>query len=338
MAKVTVSLDSGAHTLYNQYFAGIAGVKGFASRMGSKYDYYKSAKFRKYLEEYIKFLNENKDKFSVYVTLDIIFNPELSWEIQEYMVSNGLNPIPVFHYGEDFKYLKKYMDKYDYIGIGGLGQDISVDKYVWFGDKVFKTIMGPDRKPVIKTHGFAVNAVPLLKRYPWYSVDASSWTAFARNGVVVIPSPVWKKRQIVGFNYLKRPAPIPVADRSQHKLNHYLHQFKLSRHAIETYIESKGFTMEQVPEYWPRDILNLMFYKGIEKEVKELHKEKFNGWEGANIYFAGQPSASTNIPNLTRITSYFDEINFLPSFFYRRHMDYILELKELQTTTRRRFK
>jgi len=327
MTNITISEDSGAHTLYNIFFAGQAGVKGLASRLGSKYEYTKSPKFQRYLESYIEFLHETKDYFEFYVTLDIIFNPELSWEMQEYFVSCGLKPLPVFHYGEDFKWLHKYIEKYDYVGIGGLGQDISVAKYIAFGDKVFKTIKGQNNQPIVKTHGFAVNAVPLLKRYPWYSVDASSWTAFARNGVIIIPSPIWKKKKVLGFSHLKRPATIPVTDRSLHRIQHYLHQFKLSQQVIENYVASFGFTMEQTMEYWPRDILNLKFYKGVEKAIKVWHKENFNGWEGGNIYFAGQPSASVTIESLERIVKYFDDIKFLPSFFYKRHTQDLLELK-----------
>lgn len=329
--SLSIALDSGAHSIYNMMFAGVAGVKGLASRLYSNYQYADSPKFKKYLENYIEFLHNNKDNFSFYVSLDIIFNPEKSWEVLKYLESNGLKPLPVFHFGEDFSWLKKYIDNYEYIGVGGLGQDITVMKYINFGDQVFKYIKGSDGRPVVKTHGFAINATLLLRRYQWYSVDASSWTAFARNGVICLPRPIWKKRKVIRYNYLTRPVPIPITERSETKLNHYLHQVDISKQVINDYLQICKFTAEEARnQYYVRDMINLRLYKNMETSLKVYYKD-LNGWDGGNIYFAGQPSCSVTVENLNRIVDYFNhDIKFLPSFFYKRHVQDCIEVSSLK--------
>ncbi|MFH1547658.1 MAG: hypothetical protein ABIC57_04170, partial [bacterium] len=130
MDEIDLFMDSGAHSIFNKEFAGISHVKGEASRLGAHYEYFNSKTFKDYLNKYIEFLHTNKHLCDVYVNLDIIFNAEKSWETQKYMESCGLKPLPVFHFGEDIKWLKKYMDDYDYIGIGGLGQDVTKEKFI----------------------------------------------------------------------------------------------------------------------------------------------------------------------------------------------------------------
>jgi len=57
-----ISLDSGAHTLYNFMFAGASGVKGTFSRENASYEYMETQEFKDYLEGYIAFLHEHGDK------------------------------------------------------------------------------------------------------------------------------------------------------------------------------------------------------------------------------------------------------------------------------------
>mgnify|MGYP001766466567 CR=1 FL=1 len=155
-------LDSGAHSLFKEYI-GTEAVRDFG--------FYESDKFWEFVDKYAEYIKSNEKLIDTYVNLDVIFNPELSWKVQGYLEKkHKLKPLPVYHAGEDLSWLKKYIERYDYVGIGGLGQ--SIGKVQWIasvGDPVFKIICDTkDHLPRVKTHGFAMTSPDLVLAYPWY--------------------------------------------------------------------------------------------------------------------------------------------------------------------------
>lgn len=82
---------------------------------------------------------------------------------------NGINTLPVFHEGDDFKFLQIFKNETDYIAISPANDSSRVKRQVWL-DRVYA-----DLKANYKTHGLAATAVPLLERYPFYSVDSINW-------------------------------------------------------------------------------------------------------------------------------------------------------------------
>lgn len=178
--KLSLFLDSGAHSLYNQLI----------KKEG--YGYADTQAFWDYVDAYAEFVKEHEECLDVYVNVDVIRNPDATWEVQKYLEKeHGLHPLPVVHYGVSEKRLRQYMDRYDYIGIGGLGQEITKAKFMPFCDGIFNILTDDRGRPLRKTHGFALTSLELLFRYPWYSVDSSSWSVQARFGGVLVP----KKRQ-----------------------------------------------------------------------------------------------------------------------------------------------
>jgi hypothetical protein len=138
------------------------------------------------LEEYIEFIKRNKKQVEIYANLDVIGDARGSYKNQIRMEKAGVQPLPVFHYGSDIKWLHKLFKKYDYIALGGL-VPISQNKAAMLSylDRMWEIIL--KEVPDIKVHGFGVHNVDLLKRYPWYSVDASSIHMQARYGGVLTP-------------------------------------------------------------------------------------------------------------------------------------------------------
>ena len=148
-----------------------ASKKSGAVQFFADWSFNKNKDVRKYLDEYIEFIHKYKNQLTGYVNLDIIYNAEESWENQKYMEENGLRPIPVFHYGEDFKWWKYYVDNYDYVGIGGVAGGITLQQFTTsLGNKAFEYIAKTN--PRIKVHGFAVTSVNLIKRFSFFSVDS----------------------------------------------------------------------------------------------------------------------------------------------------------------------
>lgn len=184
LTNAGVFVDSGAHSLYTREVMS----KGFRA---DNYGFYESDAFWQYVDEYAAFIKENKESIRTYVNVDVIFNNEMSWKVQKYLEDqHGLNPLPVFHSGKDqHKWLMKYLDNYDYIGMGGLGQQSTKSQWMRnMGDPVFSTICkAPDFLPSHKIHGFAMTSPSLLAAYPWYSVDSTSWIQFGKFGMVIIP-------------------------------------------------------------------------------------------------------------------------------------------------------
>ena len=96
---------------------------------------------------------------------------EQSWKHYLVMKASGLNPMPIYHQGEQICWLNKMMDKTDYIGISP-ANDVSRKARSQWLTKVFKYLDGRG----IKTHGFGVTSFTLMESFPWYSVDSASPT------------------------------------------------------------------------------------------------------------------------------------------------------------------
>ena len=100
--------------------------------------------------KYIEYIKKNN--INMYFNLDVVGDIEKTNENQKIMEANGLYPIPVFHYGSDFKHLKYLVDcGYNYIGLGGtVGQ--STNKRIEFFNICFELY------PNIKFHGLGVSS------------------------------------------------------------------------------------------------------------------------------------------------------------------------------------
>lgn len=134
------------------------------------------------LGQYCAWLLENCDFIDYYAVLDVITSAAKTWEAQLEMEKWGLDPVPCFHYGEDTSYLARYLDKYDYIALGGM-VPISTPQLIPWLDHIWGTFL-TDRvgKPTVKVHGFGLTTFSLVQRYPWFSVDSSAWLQRANFG------------------------------------------------------------------------------------------------------------------------------------------------------------
>jgi hypothetical protein len=139
------------------------------------YSYATTDKSRPDIEEYIAFCHKYGDKIDAYANMDVIGDDEATYENQMIMEDMGLHPVPVFHQGDDWKYLEEYLKgDHDYIALGGVADP----KYrqtssKWMG-KVISSIA--ELNPTIKTHAFGVTSMAELIKYRFYSCDSSTWT------------------------------------------------------------------------------------------------------------------------------------------------------------------
>lgn len=123
------------------------------------------------IDDYIKFCHKNKHNAEWYANFDVIGNAKETYQNQKEMERQGLKPVPTFHYGSDIKWLKKYKDEYEFIGLGGLVPYAKQkNKLYRHLDKCFSIV-----RDSVKIHGWGMTGMETLKRYPFYSVDSTSW-------------------------------------------------------------------------------------------------------------------------------------------------------------------
>lgn len=157
-----------------------------------------------YTDTYLEFLNEWGDGLECFVGVDSVPNPddvdqsfaEKTWKNYLYMWEK-LKPelrhklIPVFHYGEDWKWLKKYLEhvhpdgsKVAYMGLAISLEGTKKVRIAWGQDAM--KIISESSNPEIKTHAFGVGVRSVLEHIDVYSTDATSWVKRAAYGMVAI--------------------------------------------------------------------------------------------------------------------------------------------------------
>ncbi len=131
-------------------------------------------------QEYAQWVKRYSHLLTVYANLDEIGNAEATLANQKRLEDAGLNPLPVFHTGEDWQYLERYIEQYPYIALGGMVPHMrAADKLMPWIIKAFKMAKG---KAVF--HGFGATSWEVMSQLPWYSVDSSSWGQGFRFGII----------------------------------------------------------------------------------------------------------------------------------------------------------
>lgn len=149
-----------------------------AMTQGIKIDIKKYASFIRYYESMLS-IASNLD--------DTSRNEALSYSNQKTLEDLGCKVQPVFHCREDDKWLKKYLDEgYDYIFIGGMVPETTKWLHGWLDHIWHHYLTNPDGTARIKVHGFGLTSLPLMFKYPWYSVDSTTWRAQAAFGGVFL--------------------------------------------------------------------------------------------------------------------------------------------------------
>lgn len=139
------------------------------------------------LGKYCRFVQQNMDLFETVSVLDSIGSPLQTYYNLRDMERRGINALPCYHYGEPTEVLEFYVTHYPYITIGGM-VPISTPQLVFWLDYIWgKYLTMPDGSARLKVHGFGLTSVPLMARYPWYSVDSSSWVQLGGMGNIFLP-------------------------------------------------------------------------------------------------------------------------------------------------------
>lgn len=134
-----------------------------------------------HVDDYCNWLEREAWRFSCYVNLDVIGDVEGTWRNQQRMEERGLNPVPVFHGGEPWEYLERYCESHRYVALGGMVASNKPAAMRWL-IQCFKIAAKND----VRIHGFGQTRLQILRSFPWYSVDSSSWASAHRFGGLML--------------------------------------------------------------------------------------------------------------------------------------------------------
>lgn len=228
------------------------------------------------IDEYIQFINETP-RVNLFACLDVIPWPQLdthtakesaekSWENYIYMLEH-VKPeykdkiVPVYHYGEDFKYLFQILKGYNgykpkYIAYGGRG-GVHTNKLYESLDQFFKIIK--EEYPEVKTHAFGITVLKLLEKYPFTSCDSTSYLKTAVNGSIYVEC--FTKTIKISKQTIKDP------------LN-YLHFNDHLKEIIEKEVKQYGYTIEELQEsFRSRFKFNIDYFLRWQKKYKFEQKD-----------------------------------------------------------------
>jgi len=208
------------------------------------------------LPEYCEYIKRNADIIEVASVLDGIGDPLKTYQNQKAMERLGANALPCFHYGEDERYLDYYIENYKHMTLGGMVM-VSTDQLKLWLDRIWERhLCNPDGTAKIKVHGFGLTTLSLMVRYPWYSVDSSSWVQMAGNGTILLPG----------------NRALSVSEKSpQRKVagQHIDTITPLQRKRVCEMIEEEGFDIHRLQtEYVARWAYNCHAFTRLNKEIE----------------------------------------------------------------------
>lgn len=189
------------------------------------------------VREYAKFLKYNSELITVAANLDTNDIEETLFN-EKYLMSEvpNVKVIPIYHYS-DFTHPKykgiidEYVEKYDYIGVGGVAGTAVNHRIL---NKFLSYVFARTRNKV-RVHGFGMTGRKLVNKYPFYSVDSTSWQEGMRFGGSVAPN----------------------GTKIRYKTGQGILQAGVSREILNQ-------------NYKERLVYELQFWKKFEKEITEL--------------------------------------------------------------------
>ena len=229
-----IFLDSGAYSAFS---------------LGSEID----------IDAYCEYCHANDDFIEVVSVLDAIGDADSTYRNQSYMESRGIATLPCYHYGEPEDVLAYYADRYEYITIGGMVPISTPQLKIWL-DRIWSNhLTNLDGTSKVKVHGFGLTSVSLMARYPWYSVDSSSWVQLGGMGNIFLPD--------YGMIAVSEFAP-----QLKERMKHVDNLPNEHREIVVGYIEGLGFDLERLRKmHLSRKTFNMVTY-GLMMGYQAEHK------------------------------------------------------------------
>lgn len=144
------------------------------------------------IPNYARYIKDNGDIIEQASNLDVIGagNEQGSWDNQKELERLGAVVLPCHHARDADEWLRRYLDEgYEHFCLGGMVPEGTPYLLEWL-DRIWDEFLtNPDGTAKVKIHGFGLTALSLMFRYPWYSVDSTSWVMTSRFGSIYLDLP-----------------------------------------------------------------------------------------------------------------------------------------------------
>lgn len=192
---------------------------------------------------------------------DVHIAAEVGWKNSKYILSKGIPQdrlMPIFHQGEDFKWLKLMVEEegFRYIGVSP-SNDYTTEQRMFWLDEVYDYLVKLPN--YVKTHCYGMTSERLMRTYPAYSCDSTSWVLQAGFGMIATPfGNISMSDDPNNFSKKDCYHVLPLAEKEQ----------------IDNYIKEMGFDKEKLIRW---DVSS--FDKNGNEQVKDksyMQRRKFN--------------------------------------------------------------
>lgn len=236
------------------------------------------------IDQYMEFLTTHSDLIDSYINLDVLTpggtyeahlaSSQQSLDNWKYMRSKGFNPIPVFHAGAPWEHLDYYLRNTDYIALGAIAAAKSEQRFHWLDEVWAKHLTDDKGIPICRVHAMGLSAVPMMFRYPWYSMDSTAFVKSSAYGKLYLPD-YEKGKWVYDCNRVK---VVTVSDRSalttlkpdsfkQHEVNP--HSGAIAELTEKYLKEEHGVTVEDIKGSFPfRACVNGRYFQKIRQTFK----------------------------------------------------------------------
>lgn len=225
------------------------------------------------IDQYAAFIHDTHNLWTVRSSLDAIGNAAKSYDYLKQLEALGCKVQPVFHAREDVSWLVKYLDAgYDYIFIGGMVPETTQWLTGWLDDLFNNYLTNADGAPRVKLHGFGLTDQKLMFRYPWHSVDSTSWLMTGIFGACVFTTPHGLRKVV-----FSKDSP------QTKELNswHYYSLPKIAQREVDKWLEEFGVTAQQCSEHYTfRDAVNAATFQRMEALGVRVFKKQEAGLFG----------------------------------------------------------
>lgn len=218
------------------------------------------------IDEYIDWLNKNDSYIDYAIAVDNIpgkwrqpktlndyqISTKKTWENYLYMLERVKSPdklLPVFHQGDDFSALKRFLDlpNLKYMCIAGSKDLKNADREIFY-ERCFDII--DKLRPDIKVHCLGSATISNAEKFRFTSLDSTTCNIVAAMGNVFIDGQVTYVGDGLKTLMLKGEAYI---------------------HALKNYCDNYGMNIDEISsEYQPRCIFNIQYMFDKSRIVKTV--------------------------------------------------------------------
>jgi hypothetical protein len=140
------------------------------------------------IADYAGWLKRWAHRIHAYASLDVLHEPVASQRNYDALKDLGLDPLPVFHVGEPLEFYDRCLELGPYMAIGGMVRSSLGMRSAKFWRYLSK-LHDQAQASEVKLHGFGLCSWPVIRQFPWHSVDSSEASSGFRYGRVTCYDP-----------------------------------------------------------------------------------------------------------------------------------------------------